>query len=56
MMESMLVEVGTIMTRNKVSIFWEDLCIADSVFIGSSKFEEAEIIEFAFVTMVLVLA
>ena len=47
MMESMLVEVGTIMTRNKVSIFWEDLCIADSVFIGSSKFEEAEIIEFA---------
>ena len=35
------------MTKNKVSFFWEDLCTTDSVFIGSSKFEEAEIIEFA---------
>ena len=47
MMQNMLVEVGTIMTKNKVSIFWEDLCTMDSVFIGSSIFEEAEIIEFA---------
>ena len=35
------------MTKNKISFFWEDLCTTDSVFIGSSKFEEAEIIEFA---------
>ena len=44
MMESMLVEVGTIMTKIRFLFLGR---LADSVFIGSSKFEEAEIIEFA---------
>ena len=47
MMENMWVEVGTIMTKNKVSFFGKIFVLPTLLFNGSSKFEEAEIIEFA---------